>query len=395
MIENLTSEMLSEYYQKKFPLDRFISYISPDDFNKREFMFIINENVTRNLSFSTPEEMKKFMVSNSVESAYVGAVYDKPPSKTNRIQYLNWRYREFIFDIDLSDYDAVDPDGNYVGVRTCGCDKYGYCKLCWPLVIDAATFIDETMIEDFGFKEMKWFFSGRRGVHGWVMENETKNLTNEQRTSILNYLTMINDPTRSQSIEEIPNEAKPLRNRIFSLLVKPYIEYAFLRDLENPVLQCQNCKSKFRAYELIKEVTGRKAEGLKFDTINKRIQENKIKCQYCSGELINITQQELENFGLTEFKASKIIKQVKGTSNFNHNQYNIIMPDVWKVRRKVSNDMILRRYPRIDKAVSTDIKRVSRIPYSIHGSTGKIAVEIMDLNSFYPDSKQNIWEALR
>ncbi len=394
MIEDLTSDILSEYYEKKFPLDRFVSYIGPDDFKTREFMFIVNENVVRNISFNTPEKMKEFMVSNSVESAYVGAVYDRPPSKNNRVQDIIWRYREFIFDIDLSDYDAHDSEGNYVGVRTCGCEKYSYCDFCWNLALEAALFIDETMKEDFGFKEMKWFFSGRRGVHGWVMDNETKSLTNEQRTSILNYLTMINDPTRSQSLEEIPNEAKPLRNRIFSLLVKPYIEYVFLQDLENPVLQCQNCKSKFRAYDLIKEVTGRKAEGLRFDTLDKRIKESNIKCKYCSSELTNITKQEVENFGLTELKASRIIKQVKETRIFDHNQYNIIMPDDWKVRRNVANDIILRRYPRIDKAVSTDIKRVSRLPYSVHGSTGKIAMEIKDIRNFYPDSAPTIWDAL-
>ena len=101
MIEDLTSDILSEYYEKKFPLDRFVSYIGPDDFKTREFMFIVNENVVRNISFNTPEKMKEFMVSNSVESAYVGAVYDRPPSKNNRVQDIIWKYREFIFDIDF------------------------------------------------------------------------------------------------------------------------------------------------------------------------------------------------------------------------------------------------------------------------------------------------------
>jgi DNA primase small subunit len=338
--------------------------------------------------------MKEYMVTNSVESAYVGAVYDKPPTKNSRVQDIGWKYREFIFDIDLSDYDAYDSEGNYVGVRTCGCEKYAYCDFCWELALEAAQFIDETMKEDFGFKDMKWFFSGRRGVHGWVMQEDTRYLTNEQRTAILNYLTMINDPSRSQSLEEIPNEARPLRNRIYSLLVKPYIEFVFLQDLENPFLQCQNCKSKFRAYNLVQEVTGRKIEGARFDTIDKRIEEHDIKCKYCSGSLVNITRNEVEEFGLTQIKASRLISQIKETKVFDHNQYNMIMPYDSKVRRTIANDIILRRYPRIDKAVSTDIKRVSRIPYSVHGGTGRIAIEIKDIKNFYPDSAPTIWEAL-
>ena len=385
MKNKVTPELLSEYYEKKFPLESFMSYLGLSDFPNREFGFVINDRFTRNISFENTKKLREFMVTNSVQHAYVGSVYAKPPSREDRIHSIDWKYREFIFDIDINEYDLV---------RTCDCGKYEYCKICWPLVRDAVLFIEETMIEDFGFKEMKWFFSGRRGVHGWVMDNESKTLNNEQRVSILNYLTFIHDETRSQSIEEIPNEAKPLRNRIFSLLVKPYIEYSFLVDIDNPILQCQNCKSKFRAYELIKEVTGRSAEGLRFDALNKRILTNNIKCQYCSGELVNITQQEVEEFGLTELKARKIITQIKETKTFDHNQYNIIMPNDWKVRRKVSNDMILRRYPRIDRAVSTDIKRVSRIPFSIHGDTGKIVIEIKDINKFYPDSAPNIWETL-
>ncbi|MHA1218085.1 MAG: DNA primase catalytic subunit PriS [Candidatus Heimdallarchaeaceae archaeon] len=385
MSEEVTSELLSEYYEKKFPIESFMSYLGSDDFQNREFGFVVNERFTRNISFENTKKLREFMVSNSVQHAYVGSVYGKPPSRDNRIHSIKWKYREFIFDIDINEYDLV---------RSCDCGKYDYCKICWPLVQDAVIFIEETMKEDFGFKEMKWFFSGRRGVHGWVVDKESKFLNNEQRVSILNYLTFIHDETRSQSIEEIPNEAKPLRNRIFSLLVKPYIEHSFLVDLDNPILQCQSCKSKFRAYELIEEVTGRKTESLRFSTLDKRIQNSNIKCKYCSGELENITKLEIEDFGLTELKARKIITQVKETTSFDHNQYNIIMPNDWKVRRKMSNDIILNRYPRIDRVVSTDIKRVSRIPYSIHGNTGKIVIEIKDIDSFYPDSTPNIWEAL-
>ena len=51
MSEKVTSELLSEYYDKKFPIESFLSYLGLSDFQNREFGFVINERFTRNISF--------------------------------------------------------------------------------------------------------------------------------------------------------------------------------------------------------------------------------------------------------------------------------------------------------------------------------------------------------
>ena len=98
--------------------------------------------------------------------------------------------------------------------------------------------------------------------------------------------------------------------------------------------------------------------------------------------------------GISTRKANEIMARLKTVESFDHNQYNILIPNDTQIRRKLSNKFILHRYPRIDRKVTMDTRRVSRMPYSIHSKTGQIAIEIKNFDTFYPDSAPTIWEAL-
>ena len=47
------------------------------------------------------------------------------------------------------------------------------------------------LAEDFGFKDRMWVYSGRRGIHCWVSDDEARLLSNEGRSAIVEYLTAI------------------------------------------------------------------------------------------------------------------------------------------------------------------------------------------------------------
>jgi len=46
------------------------------------------------------------------------------------------------------------------------------------------------MRDDFDFTNLLWVFSGRRGVHAWVCDPEARNMNNEMRGAIANYINI-------------------------------------------------------------------------------------------------------------------------------------------------------------------------------------------------------------
>jgi len=52
----------------------------------------------------------------------------------------------------------------------------------------ATKIINEVLTVDFGFKALLWVFSGRRGIHCWIADEEARKMNNEMRTAVTDYL---------------------------------------------------------------------------------------------------------------------------------------------------------------------------------------------------------------
>ncbi|MEX2739265.1 MAG: DNA primase catalytic subunit PriS [Candidatus Wukongarchaeota archaeon] len=326
MEKTVNKEDLRKFYESIFDLKPLIKAIGLTDFERREFGFLLSKDVfSRNLSFKTLSDFKNFILEKLPLQQFVGAVYDQGPTFSNPIQKLNLSYRELIFDVDLDAYDMV---------RHCDCKgSKQVCEDCWSLAQDAALFLDETLRIDFGFEDLIFVFSGRRGIHCWVRDHVAKELDSEQRSAIVSYLTMITDEKRSQKLEEIPKYAKLLRDRVFQKIAKSFF--------------------------------------------------------------LNVSKKDLNLLGFRPEEAEKAIEFVESKEKFSPENYYKTIPEHVDPKR-VSMAIVLGRYPRLDKPVTSDIRRLLRIPGSVHSATGKICtiIDSHKLENFSPKDVPTIWDLI-
>lgn len=195
-------ELLSQYYKRLFPFDllhSWLSYCPPskgeasssvphNTFTHREFSFTIEpvpgeEIYIRYQSFLNQAELTQAVHKRNPHKIDIGAVFSHPPKDHLTIQGSSQRsfhpvQRELVFDVDLTDYDCV---------RRCGCGGADICNRCWKMMTMAVKVMDSGLKEDFGFQNVAWFYSGRRGIHAWICDESARTLSDAGRSAVASY----------------------------------------------------------------------------------------------------------------------------------------------------------------------------------------------------------------
>lgn len=166
---------LRTYYRDLFPTELIFKTleISP---NREVSFFTPNGAYMRFLTFDNVESFKEKLLIVNPKKLDLGAIYDIRPSKSNGAIPVA---RELVFDIDLTDYP-----------RDC-CQEKKICSICYNKIKCAVKLLDYILEEELGFKNYGFVFSGRRGVHCWVLE--MKDLGGHVRNDIYKYLQMVID----------------------------------------------------------------------------------------------------------------------------------------------------------------------------------------------------------
>lgn len=160
-----------EYYEKnKVEL--------PDRFGRREFAFILfgGKGMIRHIGFEKKIHLTNFLKERTpCHVYYSSAYYQKPDAAT--MQEKNWMGAELIFDLDS---DHV-PEA----------EKLSYVEQLELVKKEFYKLVDDFLLNDFGFDEKytELYFSGGRGYHCHVKDPKILCLDSNERREIVDYIT--------------------------------------------------------------------------------------------------------------------------------------------------------------------------------------------------------------
>jgi len=338
-------DLLPQYYKRLFPYQQYAKWLQYGNIDKnymanRELSFTLADDIyIRYQSFAGAEDLEAEMIKRCPHKIDLGAVYNAKPSDHKKITNFTPKERELVFDIDLTDYDDV---------RNC-CSGAKICSKCWRYMIVAVKILDAALREDFGFNHLLWVYSGRRGVHCWVSDQQARKLSAPARGAVAEYLQVVSGGEHKTKKVLLRNDrVHPSVTRAVNIIKK---------DFEKLCLIDQ-------------------------DILGNPTQWNKV--------LALIGDEDLR-----ADLASKMEKKKNSVERWNllrETTLGYVKAKPWKQRKTsdniLSEIMLQFTYPRLDIAVSKGMNHLLKAPFCIHPKTGRVCVpfRVKKVDSFDPET---------
>jgi len=327
----MLEDLLPQYYKRLFPYQQYARWLQYGNLDKnymanRELSFTLADDIyIRYLSFSGAEELEAEMIKRCPHKIDIGAVYNARPTDHKKLANFTPQERELVFDIDLTDYDDV---------RTC-CSGAKICEKCWRYMTVAVKILDSALRDDFGFSNLLWVYSGRRGVHCWVCDEEARKLSGAARGAVAEYLQVVSG-----------GEHKTKKVVLKGSQVHPSVQ---------------------RAVDIIK-VDFEKLCLIDQDILGSKESWSKVTALIPDDDL----KQEVES------KMEKAKNSVERWNLLRNSCLSYVKSKQWNKRRTsehiLSEIMLQFAYPRLDIAVSKGMNHLLKAPYCIHPKTGRVCV---------------------
>ena len=312
----------------------------PDRFGRREFAFLFfgGKGMVRHLGFGKREMFWNFLAERVPQHTYYSSAYYQHPDAAKMMD-KTWMGAELIFDLDSDHLPNAQ--------------KMGYIESLVEVKKEFIKLIEEFLLGDFGFKEknIELYFSGGRGYHCHVKDPVVLDLDSNERREIVDYIT-------GRDLQDSIIFHEQITGR------KSYGTYSFAsgKTLKMPTPDQDGWKGRISRgiIELVDEIK-------KSDDPEKKLYE----------------------YGVSERDAARLAQEL---SEERVNRIKTGFLDQSKTIRKFFLNSALRRTAvslsagETDEPVTCDVKRLIRLPSSLHGKTGlkvvKIAVD--DLKDFDP-----------
>jgi len=298
--------------------------ILPDRFGRREFAFVFfgGKGMMRHTGFEKKNLINHFLKDRAPSDVYYSSAYYKTPDAPT-MQEKSWMGAELIFDLDSDHLPNAE--------------SLSYEKQLEQVKDEFYKLVNDFLLNDFGFDEkfIDLYFSGGRGYHCHVRDPKILGLDSGERREIVDYITgrdlkesiVIHDEvtgTKSYGQRNYPSgktlkmptpDEPGWRGRISKGII----------DIINEILKSDNPVEKLQGYG----VNQSDAEKLLEDLSDERIQRIK------EGKLDQ--SKTIRKFFLNNALRNTAVSMVAGET---------------------------------DEPVTCDVKRLIRLPGSLHGKTG-------------------------
>lgn len=330
---DMLQDLLPQYYKRLFPYAQYIRWLQYGGVDKnylahREFSFTLENDIyIRYLCFANQEDFEAEMVKRCPQKIDIGAVYNARPTEHKKLNNFSPQERELVFDIDLTDYDDV---------RNC-CSGASICHKCWRYMSVAVKILDAALREDFGFQNILWVYSGRRGIHCWVCDPEARKLSGQGRGAVAEYLQLVSG-----------GEHKTKKVLLKGDRVHPSVERAV-----------RIIKDSFQKLCLEdQDILGNKERWTKVLAL---IPDDDLRQEIDS--CMDSCKSGVDRWNVLREKALAYVNTRE-----------------WKKRRTSAHIlmeiMLQFAYPRLDIAVSKGMNHLLKAPFCIHPKTGRVCVPL-------------------
>lgn len=312
-----------KYYRENTP-------ILPDRFTRREFgfMFFDRTYVQRHMGFTNQGDLHRFMLGQVPSHSYYSTSYYRKPNAPT-MDEKGWMGAELIFDLDADHLD--------------GAKEMSYAEMLLQIRGEMINLVDSFLLGDLGFSEdqVHITFSGGRGYHAHVRTPDIMGLGTHERRELVDYIT-----GSGLNID----------------WVFPYNRVATSKVVTGSGVRTNVAKDRLIPTEEDGGWKHRMREGL-MDVVN----------VFCDSDVKEIKREfpSIKGSGnATVLKAKEELVKTRGIL-FVKNTMAVLSQSTQNMLIKImKEDMAYRLSGEVDEPVTADIKRLIRLPGSVHGKSG-------------------------
>jgi len=336
--QEFSPELLQLYYSRIFPAElmcRWLGYGTEKEKSaadnllcRREFSFTTGDDVyIRYLSYESADAFRMDLCKKLPYKIDIGAVFTADPRDHKKFKLFEPVQREFLIDIDLTDYEFLD----------CDVKKIETCDRCWPIMALAARVLNQILVHDFGFEHLLFVYSGRRGIHCWGCDSRARVMSNEVRSAVADYLTpKLNAATGRLAIAQ---PMHPSLRRAYDEHLEPFFKTSILGSEQDGGFG-----------ELDKEAGQERLLTMLGD------EEVKVRFLESWSRGAGAEQSGLE-------KWSNLVKHVHSKKN---RALSMVLDEI----------VFSYTFPRLDVNVSKGMNHLLKSPWCCHPKTGRVCVPI-------------------